>query len=97
MDNEKELMDCLKLLAKSSERDMDELEDLVDEIIEYKIQNENTISQLFDNILSVLLIEDDRKREVFHKLSNYTRKFNKELADDYDEILEEDLSDDEEY
>ena len=97
MDNEKELMDCLKLLAKSSERDMDELEDLVDEIIEYKIQNENTISQLFDNILSVLLIEDDRKREVFHKLSNYTRKFNKKLADDYDEILEEDLSDDEEY
>lgn len=97
MDNEKELMDCLKLLAKSSERDMDELEDLVDEIIEYKIQNENTISQLFDNILSVLLIEDDRKREVFHKLSNYTRKFNIKLADDYDEILEEDLSDDEEY
>ena len=97
MDNEKELMDCLKLLAKSSERDMDELEDLVDEIIEYKIQNENTISQLFDNILSVLLIEDDRKREVFHKLSSYTRKFNKKLADDYDEILEEDLSDDEEY
>ena len=31
--------------------------------------------------------------ELFYKLSDYVRKFNKELADDYDEIYEEKLRD----
>lgn len=34
---------------------------------------------------------------MFYKLLNYIRKFNKELADNYDEILEEELNDEFDY
>ena len=37
------------------------------------------------------------KRGMFYKLLNYIRKFNKELADNYDEILEEELNDEFDY
>ena len=47
---------------------------------------------MFDSILSLEFLDDDKKRKVFHKLSNYCRIFDKKLADDYDEILEENLS-----
>lgn len=56
----------------------------------------NSDSEVFDRVLSIVFIEDDVKRKIFHKLSDYCREFNKELANDYDEILEEDLSDIEE-
>ena len=89
MKSEKELNDAFKALIELSDKEIEEVKNIIDEIIEYKIQDEETISHLFD-----------RKREIFYKLSNYTRKFNKDLANDYDEILEEDLNeefDDEDY
>ena len=97
---EKELNDAFKTLIELSDQEIQEVKKIIDEIIEYKIQDEDIISHLFDRILNIVFIEDDKKRKMFYKLSNYTRKFNKELADDYDEILEDDLSeefDDEEY
>lgn len=100
MKNEKELNDAFKALIELSDKETEEVKNVIDEIIEYKIQDEEIISRLFDRILSIVFIEDDKKRGTFYKLSNYTRKFNKKLADDYDEILEEDLNaefDDEDY
>lgn len=100
MKSEKELNDAFKALIELSDKEIEEVKNIIDEIIEYKIQDEETISHLFDRILSILFIEDNEKREIFYKLSNYTRKFNKDLANDYDEILEEDLNeefDDEDY
>lgn len=92
MDKENEkLEDALVALGKMSEREIEDISNYIDEIIEYKIEDEKTISNIFDAILSIVFIDDDIKREIFHKLSNYCRKFNRRLADDYDEILEEDL------
>ena len=100
MKSEKELNDTFKALIELSDKETEEVKNVIDEIIEYKIQDEEIISRLFDRILSIAFIEDDKKRGIFYKLSNYIRKFNKKLADDYDEILEEDLNeefDDENY
>ena len=100
MKSEKELNDAFKALIELSDKEIEEVKNIIDEIIEYNIQDEETISHLFDRILSIVFIEDNEKREIFYKLSNYTRKFNKDLANDYDEILEEDLNeefDDEDY
>lgn len=87
---DKKLIDTFKLISDKEEI---ELSNLIDEIIENNIQNERTISEVFDSILSIAFIDAEDKRKIFHKLSNYCRNFNKELADDYDEILENDLSD----
>ena len=92
MKSEKELNDAFKALIELSNKEIEEVKNIIDEIIEYNIQDEETISHLFDRILSIVFIEDNEKREIFYKLSNYTRKFNKDLANDYDEILEEDLN-----
>lgn len=89
-----EIKKAFLLLNESSERELENISDTIDDIIKYKIKDERTISEIFDSILSIEFIEDDIKRNVFHKLSNYCREFDKQLADDYDEILEEDLSDD---
>lgn len=88
----KELENILITIKETSERDIDELSDSIDKIIECHITNERTISLIFDTILSIEFIEDDKKIKVFHKLSNYCRSFNEELADDYDKILEQDLN-----
>ena len=87
----KELKDVILLLAESSEKKLEDISETIDDIIKYKIQDERTISELFDSILSLEFVDDDKKRKVFHKLSNYCRKFDKKLAEDYDEIFEEEL------
>ena len=86
----KELENILITIRETSERDLDELSDSIDKIIECHITNERTISLIFDTILSIEFIEDDKKIKVFHKLSNYCRSFNEELADDYDKISQDD-------
>ena len=97
MNYEKELNDAFKILIESSKKEVEEVKNIINEIIKYKIQDEEIISRLFDRILSIVFIEDDKKRKIFHRLSSYIRKFNKELADDYDEILEEELNDELDY
>lgn len=88
-----ELQKAIISLGRISEKELENISNDIDKIIEYKIEDERTISHIFDAILSMVFVEDDKKREVFHKLSNYCRGFDKELADDYDKILEEDLTD----
>ena len=71
-----EIKNALLKLSKLSERELENISDTIDDIIKYNIKDERTISEV----------------NVFHKLSNYCKKFDKNLADDYDEILEEYLS-----
>ena len=92
MENEKELNNAFKTLIKLSDKEIEEVKNIIDEIIKCRIQDEEIISHLFDRILSIVFIEDDEKRKIFYKLSSYTRKFNEKLSDDYDEILEEELN-----
>lgn len=89
--SEEELMGSLIKIVDMSEKELDDISNYINEIIDLKVEDEKTISYIFDSILSIILVDDDKKRKVFHKLSNYCRKFNKELADAYDKILEEDL------
>ena len=88
----KELKDAILLLTESSEKDLEDISEAIDDIIKYKIKDERTISEMFDSILSLEFVDDDKKRKTFYKLSNYCRKFDKKLAEDYDEILEDDMS-----
>ena len=94
----KNLENALIAIGEISEKNLEDLSNNIDEIIENNITDERTISLIYDSILSIEFIDDDKKRKVFYKLSNYCQSFNKKLADDYNEILEEDLNyDNEEY
>ena len=90
---DEDLIKLFKTLSERSDEELEKLSNLVNNIITNEIKDEKVISEVFDSILSVVFIEDDKKRDVFHKLSNYCRGFDKSLADDYDEILDESLSD----
>ena len=94
--SEEELIDSLIKIGDMSEQELDDISNYINEIIELKVEDEKTISYIFDSILNIIFVDDDKKRKVFHKLSNYCRNFNKELADDYDKILEDDLKEDNE-
>ena len=88
MKSEKELNDAFKALIELSDKEIEEVKNIIDEIIEYKIQDEETISHLFDRILSIVFIEDNEKMEIFYKLSNYTRRLNKEFSkNDFDRLV----------
>ena len=42
---------------------------IIDEIIEHKIQDDDILSHLYDRILSIVFFEDNKKMELFYKLS----------------------------
>ena len=94
MVNGEKLTETLIKIGKISNIELDVISNDIDEIIKLKIEDEKIISCLFDRILNLVFVGDENKREVFYKLSNYCRKFNKELSDEYDKILEEILTDD---
>ena len=62
---------------------------LIDEIIKFKISDENSISQVFDRMLSLEFINEEVLKELYFKLLNYTKNINKELCEDYKEIYQE--------
>lgn len=88
-----ELKEAILDVSKYSKEQLEELSYGIDQLIEYKEKDERNISYVFDALLSLAFVDEDELKKVFHKLSTYCRKFNKKLADDYDEILEEQLSD----
>ena len=83
----KELIDLIKLAYKLEKIEMKESSKLVDEIIEYKIEDENIISRVFDKMLSIAFTSLDDIKEIYYKLLKYTMTFNKELSNDYEEIF----------
>lgn len=90
---EKELKEMFKLVFELSEKEIDQVSIFVDNIINNQIKNEKTISEVFDLILSIVFIEENKKRIIFYKLLNYCQTFNKQLAADYNKIFEDSLSD----
>ncbi len=90
---DKELLELFKQVIIDSDKECKRLSNLVDDIIENNIMSESIISNVFDSLLSLVFI-DDNKINIFHKLSSYCRTFDKSLADDYDKILDEFMSED---
>ena len=60
---------------------------LIDKIINSKTKDENILSSIYDRILSLVFIGDNEIKSLFYKLNNYTKTFNKELSDDYENIF----------
>lgn len=43
---------------------------------------------MFERLLSLQFTPKERMKELYYKLLNYTKEFNKELADKYEELLD---------
>ena len=87
------LDDGLKSLIEStiaiSESQLKEMNRIINNIIRNHIQEERQISYILDVLLGFLFVEEKKLRKVYFKLIDYTRTFNKELADDYTDIYKE--------
>jgi len=94
--NYKIIKDMFKTLERMNKREIEEISELVDDVIIYKITNENTIGHVFDKMLSLEFIEENDIKKIYYKLLNYSKAFNKELSDDYENFFIEKFSDDEE-
>lgn len=90
----KDLKDSLIFISKSNEDELESISEEIEEVIESKIDDEDTISRFFDRLLSLMFIDEDLLKKSYFKLIEYTRNFNKELADDYKELYYENIESD---
>ena len=81
------IRDLAKVINEIEKRNLEECTELVNEIIEYKYEDEDTISRVFDKILSIAFAAEEDIKEIYYKLLNYTKKINKQLSIDYEEIF----------
>ena len=84
-----DLMKIFHTVHSENNKELEELSLLVDAIIKNQITDEKNVSSVFDRILSVVFVEEDKKRNLFYKLSNYCRCFDENLAMDYERIYRE--------
>ncbi len=82
-----EFVDIAKIINIIEEREIEESAELVDEIIKYRYKDEKTISMVFDKILSIGFATEEEIKDIYYKLLNYTKEFNKKLSEDYEEIF----------
>lgn len=73
-------------MENSCYEDLNKITKVVDRLIEWKIQDEHTISMVFEQLISLMYIAEEKLKNLYYKLLNYTRKFNEELSIDYEEI-----------
>ena len=90
IDDLKEMNELLKIMNK---REIIEISNLVDEVIKYKIVDENTIGHVFDRMLDLEFIDEDDIKNLYFKLLNYSKKINKDLSDDYKKFFDEKFND----
>lgn len=64
------------------------LDNEIDKIIDEKIKYKGIIIYMFKRLLSLQFTPKERMKELYYKLLNYTKEFNKELADKYEELLD---------
>ncbi len=64
------------------------LDNEIDKIIDEKIKYKGIIIYMFERLLSLQFTPKERMKELYYKLLNYTKEFNKELADKYEELLD---------
>ncbi len=92
----KKLIEDIKLVSELNNEQLVRLTYMVDDIINSNNTDEKYISFVFDHLLSISFVDFNILKEVYIKLVNYVRGFNKELADDYWHFFIEDFELDEE-
>ena len=95
-DNEDGLTNLIEIISDMNVRELSDVNELVDEIVKYKYQDEHSISCVFDRMLSIEFIDEDNLKKPYYKLLKYARKIDKALADDYEKFFIEKFMDDEE-
>ena len=84
-----EIKELINELIEISSKQLNNLNEEVEKIIKYHITNEQTISKLFDSILSLPFANDEEVKSLFYKLLNYCYTVNNNLASDYENIYKE--------
>lgn len=84
-----EIKELINELIEIYSKQLNNLNKEVEKIIKYHITNEQTISKLFDSILSLPFANDEEAKSLFYKLLNYCYTFNNDLASDYENIYKE--------
>ena len=82
-----DIKELVKEIERINKKEIEEANDLVNEIIRYNYKDEHTISKVFDKMLSIGFIAEEDIKKTYYKLLDYTKKINKELSDDYEEIF----------
>lgn len=95
-DKYKELKEAIKQARELNIEQLLRLTNMVDDIINRNNTDEKYISFVFDHLLSISFVDFNLLKEVYIKLVNYVRHFNKELANDYWNYFIEDFELDEE-
>ncbi len=95
-DNKDALTNLIEIISDMNVRELSDVNELVDEIVKYKYQDEHSISCVFDGMLSIEFIDEDNLKKLYYKLLKYVRKIDKALADDYEKFFIEKFIDDEE-
>lgn len=95
-DKYKELKEAIKQVRELNIEQLLRLTNMVYDIINSNNSDEKYISFVFDHLLSISFVDFNLLKEVYIKLVNYVRLFNKELADDYWNFFIEDFELDEE-
>lgn len=90
IDDLKEMNKVLKIMNK---REIEVISKLVDEVIKYKITDENTIGHVFDRMLDLEFIEEKDIKNLYFKLLDYSEKINKDLSYDYKKFYDEKFND----
>ena len=85
----KELKDMIIYVAELNKKELIKYTKIVNEIIESNITDEDIISRVFDQLLSLVFVDELLLKELYYKLLNYTKVFNEELSTDYEEIYKE--------
>ena len=91
-----ELKHMILYISELNEKELKKLDKVVDRVITWKIQDEQTISMVFDQLLSIMFVNLDELKSIYYKLLNYTKTFNVELSTDYEEFFIEYLLEQEE-
>ena len=95
-DDNDELMNLIEIISDMNARELSDVNELVDEIVKYKYQDEHSISCVFDRMLSIEFIDEDNLKKPYYKLLKYAKKIDKDLVDDYEKFFIEKFTNDEE-
>ena len=89
MDNNyEELKHMIIYVSEFNKKQLEKLNKTVDRLINWKIKDEDTISAVFDQLLSVVFVDQEELKRIYYKLLNYTN--------DYEEIYLEQMLEQEE-
>ena len=91
-----ELKHMILYISELNKKELEKLNKVVDRLIKWKIQDEQTISMVFDQLLSIIFVDIEKLQIIYYKLLNYTKTFNEELSNDYEEFFIEYLLEQEE-